>query len=66
MVRKLAIDWDERELRLVAAQCSGSNVKVTDAQVLPIEDNVLETLKAALDGKGLENSETGVSLVRSM
>ncbi len=64
MVKRLAIDWDERELRLVAAQCSGSNVKVTDAQVLPIEDNVLETLKAALDGKGLENSETLVAIGR--
>ena len=64
MVKRLAIDWDQRELRLVAAQCSGSNVKVTDAQVLPIEDNVLETLKAALDGKGLENSETLVAIGR--
>ena len=64
MVKRLAIDWDERELRLVAAQCSGSNVKGTDAQVLPIEDNVLGTLKAALDGKGLENSETLVAIGR--
>ena len=64
MVRKLAIDWDERELRLVAAQCSGSNVKVTDARVIPIEDNVLETLKAALDGRGMENTETLVAIGR--
>ena len=56
MVRKLAIDWDESELRLVAAQCSGSNVKITDARVIPIEDNVLDTLKAALDGKGMEST----------
>jgi Tfp pilus assembly PilM family ATPase len=64
MVRKLAIDWDERELRLVAAQCSGSNVKITDARVIPIEDNVLETLKAALDGRGMENTETLVAIGR--
>jgi len=64
MARKLAIDWDESELRLVAAQCSGSNVKVTDAQVIPIEENVLATLKAALDGKGMENAETLVAIGR--
>ena len=44
MVKKLAIDWDASELRLVAAQCSGSNVKVTDARVIPIEDDVLKAL----------------------
>ncbi len=64
MVKKLAIDWDERELRLVAAQCSGSNVKVIDAQVIPIEDNVQQTLKAAIDGQGMENTETLVAIGR--
>lgn len=64
MVKKLAIDWDDSELRLVAAQCSGSNVKVTDARVIPIEENVLQTLKAALDGKGMENAETLVAIGR--
>ncbi len=64
MVKKLAIDWDESELRLVAAQCSGSNVKVTDARVIPIEDNVLQTLKAALDGQGMENTEALVAIGR--
>ena len=64
MVKKLAIDWDESELRLVAAQCSGSNIKVTDARVIPIEDNVLQTLKAALDGQGMENTEALVAIGR--
>jgi len=64
MVKKLAIDWDESELRLVAAQCSGSNVKVTDARVIPIEGNVLQTLKAALDGQGMENTEALVAIGR--
>ena len=63
MVKKLAIDWDESELRLVAAQCSGSNVKVTDARVIPIEDNVLQTLKAVLDGQGMENTEALVYIL---
>ena len=64
MVKKLAIDWDESELRLVAAQCSGSNIKVTDARVIPIEDNVLQTLEAALDGQGMENTEALVAIGR--
>ncbi|HBV65437.1 MAG TPA: hypothetical protein DEF45_20725 [Rhodopirellula sp.] len=64
MVKKLAIDWDERELRLVAAQCSGSNVKVIDARVIPIEDNVLQTLKAAIDGQGMDNTETLIAIGR--
>ncbi len=64
MVKKLAIDWDESELRLVAAQCSGSNVKVTDARVIPIENDVLQTLKAALDGHGMENTEALVAIGR--
>ncbi len=64
MVKKLAIDWDESELRLVAAQCSGSNVKVTDARVIPIEGNVLQTLTAALDGQGMENTEALVAIGR--
>ena len=54
MVKKLAIDWDESELRLVAAQCSGNSVKVTDADVIPVENsNVVETLRAAIRRRGL-------------
>jgi len=65
MVKKLAIDWDESELRLVAAQCSGSNVKVTDARVIPIEgENVQDALKEALAGQGFDNAETLVAIGR--
>ena len=65
MVIKLAIDWDESELRLVAAQCMGSNVKVTDARVIPIEGKgVLDTLKEALADQGFENTETLVAIGR--
>ncbi|MDB4749351.1 hypothetical protein OAF83_00450 [Rubripirellula sp.] len=64
MVKKLAIDWDESELRLVAAQCSGSNVKVIDARVIPIEDGVQQTLKKALDGQGMDSTETLVAIGR--
>ncbi len=65
MPKKLAIDWDETELRLVAAQCSGSSVKVTDAAVIPVENSsVVETLRAAIQRRGLENTETLVAIGR--
>ena len=65
MVRKIAIDWDETELRLVAAQCSGSSIKVTDAAVIPVENsNIVETLRAAIQRRGLENIETLVAIGR--
>jgi Tfp pilus assembly PilM family ATPase len=65
MVNKLAIDWDESELRLVAAQCNGGHVKVTDAAVIPVEnDNVVDTLRAAIQQRGLEKTETLVAIGR--
>lgn len=66
MVRKLAIDWDEVELRLVTANCSGSSVKVTDAAVIPVEDgkNVIETLREAIEQRGLEHTETLIAIGR--
>lgn len=74
MVKKLAIDWDESELRLVAAQCNksslgnrsnGKNVTVTDAAVIPVaHGNVIETLRGAIKQRGLENTETLVAIGR--
>lgn len=65
MPKKLAIDWDDTELRLVAAQCGGSGVKVTDAAVIPMEDgNIEETLSAAIERRGLEKLETLVAIGR--
>ncbi len=65
MVNKLAIDWDESELRLVVAQCNGPNVTVTDAAVIPLVDNnVIETLRSAIKQRGLEKTETLVAIGR--
>ncbi len=65
MANKLAIDWDESELRLVAAQCHGTNVKVTDAAVIPIQNNnVIETLREAIEQRGLQKTETLVAIGR--
>lgn len=65
MVQKLAIDWDESELRLVVAQCNGSEVNVTDVAILPIQDsNVIETLRQAILERELGNTETLVAIGR--
>tara|TARA_R110002049_G_scaffold72490_2_gene187172 strand:+ start:198092 stop:199819 length:1728 start_codon:yes stop_codon:yes gene_type:complete len=65
MAKKLAIDWDDIELRLVAAQCSGSNVKVTDVAIIPIaEAGIQETLRTAVTERGLEKTETLVAIGR--
>ncbi len=65
MANKLAIDWDENELRIVAAQGSGRNAKVTDAAVIPIENGKInETLKQAIGQRGLENTDTLVAIGR--
>ena len=65
MVNKLAIDWDNDELRLVAAQCSGRSVKVTDARVIPIADgNVDDALRRAVAERGLQNTDTLIAIGR--
>lgn len=65
MVKKLAIDWDESELRMVAAQCSGNSVKVTHAAVVPIENqNVIETLHSLIKEHDLSGTETLVAIGR--
>ena len=65
MVRKIAIDWDESELRLVSAQCSGTNMSVTEAALIPIQDgNVLNTLREAIVERGLSGADTLVAIGR--
>lgn len=65
MPKKLAIDWDDSEIRLVAAQCSGGSVKITDAALVPIQDgDVAATLTQAIADRGLENTETLVAIGR--
>lgn len=66
MPKKIAIDWDETELRVVVAQCSGASVKVTDADVLPLADgvSVSETLKRYAVQHELQKTETLVAIGR--
>ncbi len=65
MPKKIAIDWDESELRLVAAQCSGTSVKVTDAAVIPIVDgSISATLQQAIQDRGLEKTDALIAIGR--
>lgn len=65
MAKRLAIDWDDTELRLVAAQSSAGGITVTDAAVIPIEEGrVVETLREAVSARGLEKTDTFVAIGR--
>ncbi len=65
MPNKLAIDWDETELRLVAAQCSGGKVSVTDATVIPLDKlSVNRVLRDAIAQRGLQKVATMVAIGR--
>jgi Tfp pilus assembly PilM family ATPase len=65
MPKKIAVDWDEAELRMVAAQCSGTSVKVTHVAVVPIANaNVNETLRGLIQKHQLGNTETLVAIGR--
>ena len=66
MPKKLALDWDDDELRIVAAQCNGSSVKVTEAEVIAIGGgNLVDILRNALTRHGLEKVDGLVALGRS-
>ncbi len=56
MAKKLAIDWDEHELRIVAGRTSPSGVTISDAWTLPLESPepaaVIETLRTGLAERG--------------
>ena len=65
MVKKLAVDWDEHEVRFVAAQSSGKSLKVTEARVIPFEGrSVQEILASQIQNAGHEDAETLVSIGR--
>lgn len=65
MPKKIAIDWDDSELRLVAAQCTHNSIQVTDAALIPIEDgDVAATLRNAIEERGLGKTDTLVAIGR--
>ncbi|TWU47197.1 hypothetical protein Poly51_49950 [Rubripirellula tenax] len=65
MPKKIAIDWDEIELRLVVGQVSGSRVKVTDAMIIPLEGTTAtEALRGAMKTLGLTGTEAMIAIGR--
>ncbi|EMI18461.1 hypothetical protein RMSM_04608 [Rhodopirellula maiorica SM1] len=65
MPKKLAIDWDDTELRFVAAQCTASQITITDAAVVPMmSSGIYETLRKTMAERGLEKTETLVAIGR--
>lgn len=65
MPKKIAIDWDETELRLVAAQCSGSSVKVTETDVVALDGRtVKEVLKNEVESRGWSKTDALVAIGR--
>ena len=69
-MNRIAIDWDESELRLVVGQArGGGKVRITDAAVLPLEINgeksdVYTVLREAVSSRGLEQSEALITIGR--
>ncbi|MGB7329549.1 MAG: hypothetical protein WBD31_32040 [Rubripirellula sp.] len=65
MPKKIALDWDEVELRMVAGQVSGGRVKVTDVAVIPLKDtSAIEALRSAVNSHGLAGTEALVAIGR--
>lgn len=68
MAKRLAIEWDSRELRIVAGTVRGDRVTISDVISVPIESSepqsLGETLKRVLAKAGLEKLAGGVALGR--
>lgn len=65
MVKKLAIDWDDHELRYVAAQCSGRSIKVTEAKVISIQGrSPQEAISEEFQTANYADTETLVAIGR--
>jgi Tfp pilus assembly PilM family ATPase len=68
MAKRLAIEWDARELRVVAGVVRGNRVTITNVASTPIESTdpkaLGETLKRLLSESGLEKSVAGIALGR--
>lgn len=66
MPKKIALDYDESELRIVVANCNGSRVSVTAAEVIPIgeSDSVSQKLRGYITDNGLQKTDTLVAIGR--
>ncbi|TWU43184.1 Competence protein A [Novipirellula aureliae] len=65
MPKKIAIDWDESELRVVAANSNGSKVSIIGADVVPLNDSdVYSCLRHYVSEHGFDKAETVVVIGR--
>lgn len=66
MPKKLALDYDASELRIVVANCNAARVSVTDVAVIPIgdDDSVSEKLRGFINANGLQKTEALIAIGR--
>ena len=66
MPKRIALDYDDSQLRIVVANCSGSRIQVTDAKVIPVAENdsVSEKLRAYINSENLQKTEALVAIGR--
>ncbi|TWT52458.1 Competence protein A [Rubripirellula amarantea] len=68
-MKKIAIDWDETELRLVVGDVRGSSVRITDVAIIALETgamakDVATVLREHVSENGLQNVEALVAIGR--
>ena len=66
MPKKIALDYDANELRIVVANCSPGRVQVTDAAVIELGegDSASQQLRAFVNERSLQKTETLVAIGR--
>ncbi|CAD74284.1 MAG TPA: hypothetical protein DDX19_00440 [Rhodopirellula baltica] len=65
MTKKVAVDWDEQQIRIVVGEVSGKQTRIVDAAILPIQTaGVGSTLRKWIQEHGLEKSECLVAVGR--
>ncbi|MEO1526629.1 MAG: hypothetical protein AAFX06_14430 [Planctomycetota bacterium] len=66
MPKKIALDYDANELRIVVANCSPGRVVVTDASVIPLQEGetASQKLRAFINENSLQKNETLVAIGR--
>jgi len=66
MPRKIALDYDDAELRIVVAHCAAGRVEVTDAKVISLAENnsVSEHLRHFITSASLQRTDTLVAIGR--
>lgn len=65
MTRKIALDWDDQQLRIVVGEPSGLETRITEAAIVPMDAaGPAATLKQWVKSRGLEKTETLVAVGR--